>query len=270
VKTMLRCLTAQELEMVSGGDIVVTGDRPGGNDWWGWDWGSGGDDYDDNDYGGGGGGGSSPPPPPAEPDHDCEGEAVNAARAAIDAATQGDSFNDGSDRQPEYGNTVARDGDGFTVSDTNQGQSYHQSDQPATTLNPPDGFGWSDVVGMVHSHPPSGNSTTDRDNRAPSGEDWLAADEAVNRGADPDELVIYIIDRWGTMRAFEYMSYDDRNASTRNPAGNQSSASDGTVVPQGGDSCSGDSGSTGGSTGGGSGGGSGGGVGGFNPDLNMF
>lgn len=68
MKTKLRMLTEQELELVSGGDIVVTGKRPGGGGGWPWwDWGTGG--YDDDgggDYDGGGGGGDTSDPPPPE------------------------------------------------------------------------------------------------------------------------------------------------------------------------------------------------------------
>lgn len=192
---------------------------------------------------GGEGDSAGEPTPESEEEQDehaCKAAAVAAAREAIDHETDNDGIRNSSDRQPEYGLTIARDGDSFVVGRVTRGESYSESDQPKTELAPPRGFDWENVVAMIHSHPEADNSAANRRNRAPSDADWLAADEAVARGANPDELTIYIIDKWGDLRAFDYMTPEERGATRSNPSGNQDSASDGQLIDEDESGCAGD------------------------------
>ena len=90
----------------------------------------------------------------------------------------------------------------------------------------PSGFAWSDVVATVHTHPSSGQIAVDRRNRAPSNGDWLGADEIIKRGVDPNNFTLFVIDKWGKMRAYRYKTPAERNASPNNPSGNQTSIND--------------------------------------------
>ena len=229
----MRELTKKELELIGGGyetnEIVVTGGDDGDwGDWWG-DWGGDyGDDYG-GDSGGGGDGGDSGPPPNEFP---CENTAVSGVAGNIAAADASDGLS--GTGQVEYGATIASAGGNFITGDLVTGQSYNQANPPSTTISPPAGYGWADVVATVHSHPPSGDAATDLRNQAPSDGDWQSADEAVARGADPANFTMYIIDMNGTMRAFDYMTPAARGATASNPSGTQTSGSDGTVVTPGG------------------------------------
>lgn len=186
-----------------GEEIIVTGDREDDDDddWGDDDWGDdneadpieddeeegGDDDYEKNG------------------EYECQQSATNEAINDINSAIANDGLS--GTRQPEYGMTIADAGDGsFENSSIATGQSYRDSGQPSVGLSPPSGYDWSDVVASVHSHPPSGDYQTDRDNRTPSENDWDAADDMVARGANPDKLQLIIIDRWGTARSFNYES----------------------------------------------------------------
>ena len=161
--------------------------------------------------------------------YSCEHTAIIQANAIISITDRFDGF-DG-DHQPEYGVVIVTASDGsFVLGPLVTGQSYHDSNPPGTSLSPPSGYSWSDVTATIHSHPDSGNSDIDIRNRAPSDGDWLAADQMVQRGANPAELTLYIVDNTGVIRAFDYKSPAERHATTRNPSGNMNSASDGEIV----------------------------------------
>lgn len=224
----MRELTLEELELISGGthtesEIVVVGD--GGGDDWG-DWGDWGDYGDGGGDGGGGGGGGGDPPPTNE--FPCENSSVSSVAGEIAAKDANDGLS--GTAQPEYGTTIASSGGNFYTGNVTAGQSYDQANPPSTSIAPPDGYGWADVVATIHSHPASGDSAVDLRNQAPSDGDWSAADQAVASGASASSLTMYIIDMNGVTRAFDYMSPTDRGATASNPSGTQTSGSDGTVT----------------------------------------
>lgn len=144
---------------------------------------------------------------------------------AMKAAADGRSGTD----QPEYGATIAMDSNGNAHhGEIAQGESYDEAapNAPQTQSRRPSGFAWSNVVATVHTHPSSGQTAVDRRNRAPSNGDWLGADEIIKRGVDPNNFTLFVIDKWGKMRAYRYKTPAERNASSKNPSGNQTSIND--------------------------------------------
>lgn len=233
----MRELTLEELELISGGSttvdeivVVADGDGDGGGDW---------GDYGDYGDGGGGSGGDSGSDSgeqsPPENEHPCEANAV----ADIDTDIKAKDASDGKSgtSQPEYGATIASADGKFYTSEIRTGQSYDDANPPSTSIGPPAGFTWAQVTGTVHSHPPSGDAAADIRNQAPSDGDWQSADEAVRRGADPSNFTMYVIDKDGNMRAFDYKSPADRGATPTNPSGNQNTGASGTPVTPGAGGC---------------------------------
>lgn len=181
-----------------------------------------------------------------ESTHDCEKVAINQSLANIRAATAFDNYKDNSNKQTEYGNVIAEKNGKFTVGETSQGGSYRSSDQPATSITVPTGHSFSDIVALVHSHPPSGDVDTDRKNIRPSDVDWKAADQLTGNYpgyslpggqafADGSKLTLYIQDKDGNVRAFDYKTPGERGAAP-GQAGNQANAS-GTTVNSNSDGC---------------------------------
>lgn len=170
-----------------------------------------------------------------ESSHDCERSAVDQSITNIRAATAFDSLKDNSNRQTEYGNAIAERNGVFTVGETTQGGSYSGSSLPSTSISVPTGHSYSDIVALVHSHPPSGSGLIDGENVRPSDGDWEAADKLTGNYpgyslpggqafADGSRLTLYIQDKDGNVRAFDYKTPAERGA-TPGQAGNQSNAS---------------------------------------------
>lgn len=174
-----------------------------------------------------------------ESSHDCENSAVQQSITNIRAATAFDSLRDNSTRQTEYANAIAERNGVFTVGETTQGGSYSGSAQPSTNVAVPTGHSYSDIVALVHSHPPSPSAALDAQNIRPSDGDWEAADKLTGNFpgyslpggqafADGTRLTLYIQDKDGNVRAFDYKTPAERGAAP-GQAGNQSNAS-GTAV----------------------------------------
>ena len=115
----------------------------------------------------------------------------------------------------------------FTNTSPIPGESYAISNPPSISLTTPNGASWADVVSFTHSHPPSGDAATDLANQAPSGNDWVAADliaaAITAAGGDPSVLTLYIIDKDGIVRAFDYQPLSSARASL--------TGADGVIVP---------------------------------------
>lgn len=301
MKNTFRKLSQQELEMVSGGDIVVTGNRPGGG-WPWWDWGSG---YggDDGDYDGGGGGGSDTPPEPPHPTP-CEQE----AQADEQAQQAADQINAAFGITPgtfSLNNTLADQEYGAILYEDANGNIQTFGPEPLTPVGVTGslfstealysafenaGLDRGSITGFVHNHP--GGVFTDVDlNRYPSGADWAAAAGAVELGADPATYSLYVVDGNGNLREFAYADRalyenltDEQKRNGENlPEGTESGSCDdgssqtssgGTSGGTSGGSTSGGTtsgGTSGGSTSGGSTGGGSYGGGGFgDPNVNLF
>lgn len=165
---------------------------------------------------------------------DNELTAVGQAASVISANTAFDGLS--GTKQPEYGNVIVEDNGKFIVSSTTQGESYSDHNPPRTHLSSPTDYSWAQVVALVHSHPPSGSSAIDALNIRPSDGDWEAADRITGNFpghtqasyANASTLTLYIIDRDGTVRAFDYRTPTERGAAPGHP-GNQSSAT-GTII----------------------------------------
>ena len=154
--------------------------------------------------------------------HDCEASATGQVLSMISAATVFDGLN--GTASPEYGGTIASSGGNFIASPLETGESYNDNNPPRTAVTPPIGYGWSEVVAIIHSHPPSGDVATDIRNQAPSDGDWLSADQAVARGADPSTLTLTIVDSNGVVRSYDYKSASERGATASNPSGDMDNA----------------------------------------------
>lgn len=144
---------------------------------------------------------------------DVDGPAV---RVALEIKQQIDTDGLSGTNQTEYGAVLGDSGSGVRIGSVVQGQSYNQSNPPATNLTASRnsiGVTNAQVVGIVHSHPPSGNSTVDATNRRPTANDWAAADNLVAQGANPARLALYIIDKNGVMRAYSYVPPSQRTSS---------------------------------------------------------
>lgn len=232
----MRTLSQREMAAVSGGieTITVTGTRPE-QSWWEKqmilemfstdytvDLQQTAEFYD----------GGAPVP---EPDHDCERSAANDVASDItarDAADGKSGLN-----QPEYGAVIVQTPTGgYEVGPIAQGQSYNEANPPATNITIPAGYGIGDVTGVVHSHPPTGNSATDTANLAPSDNDWSNADGWVAGGMPADQLTLYIVGPDGVTRAYDYQTPAERGATSANPSGTVT-AGDGEVVGSGAGSC---------------------------------
>lgn len=122
-------------------------------------------------------------------------------------------MNDG--RRYEYGATLVRNPDGSVGA---HAEGIHTSHSPnyARLSVPTDR---STIVGTVHNHPlatlPShiyGQNNVvfyNANQRYPSNQDWDILDAQVLRGADPNNLSVFILDGFGTLREFKY-SHKDR------------------------------------------------------------
>ncbi len=144
---------------------------------------------------------------------DVDGPAVQAA-IAIKPEIDTDGLS--GTNQTEYGAILGDNGSGVQIGSIVQGQSYNQSNPPTTNLTASRnsiGVSNAQVVGIIHSHPPSCNNTIDVANRRPTANEWATADNLVAQGANPARLTLYIIDKNGIVRAYSYVPQSRRSAS---------------------------------------------------------
>ena len=148
-------------------------------------------------------------------------EAAANARDAINERINNDGRT-GED-QPEYAISGFFNDDG-TVSSTEpaQGQSYTESNPPSTPIPFLSGSQYevSDFAFILHSHGYTRDVNIQTENQAPSDSDWQIMDAFSNGGVDMEDFVMFIIDQNGTMRAYQYQTPAQREATSDDPRGN--------------------------------------------------
>jgi hypothetical protein len=156
----------------------------------------------------GGGGGATPSVPAATytPDTPCaDGTAAGAGAKIHDIVKS----NPEGAQDVEYAALIARTAVGYGAYNdeirTSNSPTYVQFNVgaiPSADL--------ANMVGMVHNHP--WNSSDYYQNfvqRYPSAADWTMLDKMAGAGANPNELSVYVVDGWGTVREYKY---NDREA----------------------------------------------------------
>ncbi len=131
--------------------------------------------------------------------------AESSAIEAIKAAIENDGIKNQSEDQTEYGISIYKNADGtYTLGQIIQGQSYAQSNTPATSVTLDIGRAYAEIVSVIHSHPFSSIGTTNEDNQGLSRADRSAMRSLVDRGADANELSFTIIDTLGNVFEYNY------------------------------------------------------------------
>lgn len=194
----MRMLTNNELDLIAGGftngyddEIVVTGYRRYDATFW----------TPDPYSGGGGGGGNGSAGAASNTDYvvsnddaPCENEAAIAAGAQIQGIvnTVG-SF--------EFTGLLGLNPNGtYGLLDNELSTTFSTTD---SSFDPRDSY--ADVFGIIHNHPPNPSNYSENFlNRYPSDADWDALQTLINGGANPNNLSLFIIDPFGTMREFNW------------------------------------------------------------------
>lgn len=157
-----------------------------------------------------GGGGSGPTPPPPAPDPCLNGKMDVAADGLKDQTNAAPFAN-----SKEYLSAIYKDASGTVrtygpVEGVQVGLLGSIWEFPNFDANfaAATGMGATSIIGSVHNHPYAVFGHDPDLNRYPSGADWLSAERDIQRGADPANYSLYVIDTAGNMREFPYSMKD--------------------------------------------------------------